>query len=166
MWVPGGAAGGTSSFFSGENDSFSNKDLDLSYCITSVCLFVLLLIRRRIFTSLKIYQWIAKSSLWEPFLAIIHPQIFIEWWLCAKHCSRHCVQLLQMLCNCMDCRPPGASVHGISQARILECVAISSSRGSSQPKDWICIPCIGRWVLYQGSPSFILFIILWFNLQL
>ena len=32
------------SFFSGENDSFSNKDLDLSYCMTSVCLFVLLLI--------------------------------------------------------------------------------------------------------------------------
>ena len=32
----------------------------------------------------------------------------------------------------MDCSPPGSSVHGISQVRILECVAISSSRGSSQ----------------------------------
>ena len=35
----------------------------------------------------------------------------------------------------MDCDPPGSSVHGISQARILEWVAISSSRGSSWPRD-------------------------------
>ena len=35
------------------------------------------------------------------------------------------------LCNPVDCSPPGSSVHGISQARILEWVAISSSRGSS-----------------------------------
>ena len=34
---------------------------------------------------------------------------------------------------------PGSSVHGISQARILEWVAISSSRGSSWPKDRTCI---------------------------
>ena len=37
----------------------------------------------------------------------------------------------------MDCRPPGSSVPGISQARILEWVAISFSRGSSWPRDWI-----------------------------
>ena len=35
----------------------------------------------------------------------------------------------------MDCRPPGSSVHEISQARILEWVAISFSRGSSRPRD-------------------------------
>ena len=39
------------------------------------------------------------------------------------------------LCNPMDCSPPGSSVHGILQARILEWVAISSSRGSSRPRD-------------------------------
>ena len=39
------------------------------------------------------------------------------------------------LCNPMDCSPPGSSVHGIFQARILEWVAISFSRGSSQPRD-------------------------------
>ena len=37
----------------------------------------------------------------------------------------------------MDCSPPGSSVRGISQARILEWVAISSSRGSSQSRDYI-----------------------------
>ena len=36
----------------------------------------------------------------------------------------------------LDCSPPGASVHGILHARILEWVAISFSRGSSWPRDW------------------------------
>ena len=39
------------------------------------------------------------------------------------------------LCNPMDCSPPGSSVHGIFQTRVLEWVAISFSRGSSQPRD-------------------------------
>ena len=38
------------------------------------------------------------------------------------------------LCNPTDCSPPGSTVHGISQARILEQFAISSSKGSSQPR--------------------------------
>ena len=37
-----------------------------------------------------------------------------------------------------DCSPPGSSAHGISQARILEWVAISFSRGSFWPRDWTC----------------------------
>ena len=40
------------------------------------------------------------------------------------------------LCDPVDCSPPGSSVHGILQARILELVAISFSRGSSWPRDW------------------------------
>ena len=47
----------------------------------------------------------------------------------------------------MDCSPPGSSVRGILQARILEWVAISSSRGSSRPRDQTHISCIGRWIL-------------------
>ena len=39
------------------------------------------------------------------------------------------------LCDPMDCSLPGSSLHGILQARVLEWVAISSSRGSSQPRD-------------------------------
>ena len=39
------------------------------------------------------------------------------------------------LCDSGDCSPPGASVHGILQARTLEWGAISSSRGSSRPRD-------------------------------
>ena len=39
------------------------------------------------------------------------------------------------LCDCTDYRPPGSSIHGILQARILEWVAIPFSRGSSRPRD-------------------------------
>ena len=47
----------------------------------------------------------------------------------------------------MDCSPPRFSVQGTSQARILEWVAISFSRGSSRPRDRTCVSCIGRWIL-------------------
>ena len=54
-------------------------------------------------------------------------------------------KLCLTLCNPMDCSPPGSFVHGTFQARILEWVAISSSRGPSHSRDWIwvfCISCI------------------------
>ena len=46
------------------------------------------------------------------------------------------------LCNPVDCSPPGSSVHGIFQAKILEWVAISCCRGSSQPRDQIAPPTL------------------------
>ena len=55
------------------------------------------------------------------------------------------------LCNPMDCSPPGFSVHGIFQARVLEWGAISFSRGSSQPRDRTLVSCIGRCVLLPLS---------------
>ena len=56
--------------------------------------------------------------------------------------------------NPVDCNPPGSSVHGILQARILKWVVMPSSRGSSQPKDQTCfsyVSWISRWVLYHES---------------
>ena len=47
-----------------------------------------------------------------------------------------CALLCPTLCCPMDCRPPGSSVHGIFQVRLLEWNAISYSRGSSQSRDW------------------------------
>ena len=46
------------------------------------------------------------------------------------------------LCNPMVCSPPGSSIHGILQARILERVAMSFSRGSSWPRDGTQVSCI------------------------
>ena len=50
-------------------------------------------------------------------------------------CVRSVAHLYLTLCGPMDCSPPASSVQGISQARILEWVAISFSRGSSRPRD-------------------------------
>ena len=45
-------------------------------------------------------------------------------------------------CINMDCSPPGSSVHGILQERILEWVAIPFSKGSSRPMNWTWVSCI------------------------
>ena len=50
----------------------------------------------------------------------------------------HLSQLCPTLCNPMDYSPPGSSLHGILQARILDWVAMPSSRGYSQPRDRTC----------------------------
>ena len=46
------------------------------------------------------------------------------------------------LCDPIDCSPPGSSIHGILQARILEWVVVTFSRGSSQPRDQTWVSCI------------------------
>ena len=52
----------------------------------------------------------------------------------------------------MDCSPPGCSIHGISQARVLGWVAVSFSRGSSRPRDPTWVSCTaGRCFYCQGS---------------
>ena len=52
-------------------------------------------------------------------------------------------------CNPMDINASGSSVRGIFQARVLEQVAVSFSRGSSQPRDWTYVSWIVRWILYH-----------------
>ena len=67
---------------------------------------------------------------------ISRPLIFTELpmlWLVTQSC--------QTLCKPMYCIPPGSSVHGILQARILEWVAVPFSRGSSQPRDQTGVSC-------------------------
>ena len=69
-------------------------------------------------------------------------------------CAHSVARLCPILGDPMNCSPPGSSVHGISQARILEWVTISSSKGSSLPRDgnWVSfVWCIGRWSLYFGA---------------
>ena len=55
---------------------------------------------------------------------------------CSYHLKALVAQSCSTLCDPMNCSPPGSSVHGILQARILEWVAIPFSRGSSWPRDW------------------------------
>ena len=84
-----------------------------------------------------------------------------------KNCeiiSAHCLKLLvyftclqaqsgPTLCNRMDCSPPGSSVHGILQARILEWVVMPSSRGSSQPRDRTCVSWIASGFFTTEPPG-------------
>ena len=76
------------------------------------------------------------------------------------------------LCNPMDCSPPGSSVHGILQARILEWSAISFSRRSSPPRDQTSVTCMspgfaGRFFTTEplGKPATILLFNLLFLLN-
>ena len=72
--------------------------------------------------------------------------------LCSFLCRcRLVAKSVQHFCDPMDCRLPGSSVHGISQARIPEWVVISFSRGSSWPRVQSCISCIDRQILYHWA---------------
>jgi len=78
--------------------------------------------------------------------------------ICAFMHAQSCLTL----CGPMDSSPPGSYIHGILQARVLNWVAGSSSRGSSQPRDPTCVFCIGRWILYHlGSPPESASLLLW-----
>ena len=80
---------------------------------------------------------------------------------CMEASSRMCLhakslQLCPTLCNPMDCSPPGFSVHGILQARILEWVAMLSSMAFSQPRDRARVLGLQHWqasTLPLGPPG-------------
>ena len=73
---------------------------------------------------------------------------YIKAWMYTKS-----LQSCLTLCDPMHLSLPGPSVHGILQARILEWVAISSSRGSScrDRTDVFCSSCIGTWILFHWT---------------
>ena len=56
-------------------------------------------------------------------------------------------------CDLMHCSPPGSSVHGILQVRILEWLVISFSRGSSWLKDQTWVSFMGRWIFTTEPPG-------------
>ena len=78
-------------------------------------------------------------------------------WLIAKLCP--------IVCDPMDCSLLCSSVCGISEARILECIAISLFRGTSWLRDQTQISCIGRWILYcQATREAQSLVYLWTNI--
>ena len=56
-----------------------------------------------------------------------------------------------LYCDPMNCNPPGSSVHRMSQARVLEWVTISLSRGLSPPRDWAPFSYTGKRILYHWA---------------
>ena len=84
-------------------------------------------------------------------------KIFTGFLTVNKQCNPHlycCCSVAQSclpLWDTVDCSEPDSSVHGISQARIVEWVAISFSMGSSWLRNQTCISCIGRHILYHWA---------------
>ena len=97
-------------------------------------------------------RWVGSSCNWQllPFFVLCKITVCV---LCVSH------SVILQLCNPMDCSPPGSSVHGVLQARILVWVAISFSRGSSPPRSGTWVSCIaGRFfdgLSHQGSLYYI-----------
>ena len=76
--------------------------------------------------------------------------------VCVRVCAHSVAKTCPTLCDHVGYSPPGSSVHGILQTRILEWVAISSSKASSGPRDQTCvscISCIGKQILYTEPPG-------------
>ena len=93
--------------------------------------------------------WFQVYNIVIQFFNIFTPfKVTIKYWLYSLY-SLLVARSHPTLCDPMGCRLPGSSIHGISRARMLEWVAISFSRGSSQPRDWTLASCIGRQILYR-----------------
>ena len=100
-----------------------------------------------------IFSRICLTPFWQGNLLLHYRRVKGEVGFTAPFCVCVCVcvhvhmftQSCLTLCNLMDCSPPGSSVHGIFQERILERVAISYSRGSSRSRDWTWVSCISYW---------------------
>ena len=69
--------------------------------------------------------------------------------------ARVCAQSCTTICNPMDCRLPGSSIHGISQARVLEWGAIAFSVDAPIPKELVlpCLDCIFKKSPFTNSKS-------------
>ena len=106
-------------------------------CITSLCLSCLASkMGTIIIPSLEDFFFYRFSVLLLSTKWLEHSWTYIKVYTHAQSLS-----FIWLLCDPTDCSLPGSSVHGISQARILECVAISSSRVPSQPRDQTPIAC-------------------------
>ena len=92
-----------------------------------------------------------KSHSWFPF------RYRNRWWYLSLHgVTTYVVRPLSpiwLFCDSVDCSPPGSSVHGIWQARVLEWVASPFSSGFSQPRGRAYVSCIGRWFFTTETPG-------------
>ena len=82
------------------------------------------------------------------------PQSFPAW----ETKESEVTQSYPILCDPLECSPQGSSVHGSFQARVLEWVAISFSRGSSKPRDQTRVShiagrCFTIWATRESFPS-------------
>ena len=110
--------------------------------------------------NIEFFEWMDISFRYERLFSFQYVNIEEVWWfkiLDIYKVTQKSVKVFLLLlvtqscptlCDPMDCSPPGSSFHGILQARILEWVPLSFSRGSSQLWDWTQVSSIaGRFVI-------------------
>ena len=95
--------------------------------------------------------WVVYSLSWERIWEKQITYSFIQSFIVCACMLSHFSHI--WLCNAMDCILPGSSVHGILQARILEWVAMPSSRGFSHPRNWTRVSCFGRQVFFTTNAT-------------
>ena len=96
--------------------------------------------------TMEYYSAVKKNSFESVLMRWMKLEPIIQSEVSQKDNHQYSVWLFWDLKNCS---PPDSSVHGISQARILERVAISFSRGSSPPRDWIHVSFLSREIFYH-----------------
>ena len=96
-----------------------------------------------IFSLYILFQFTFTHSLISHIQTHTHAHTYVCCCLVIKSCLT--------LCDPMNYSPPGFSIHGISQARTLEWVAVPFFRESYQPRDQTWISCIGRQILYHWA---------------
>ena len=107
----------------------------------------------------KSWTWLSDWTDWlncRKFQTSYNTYIFVRLFCCLVP------ELCLTLRDPMDCSPPGSSVHVISQARRLDWVAISFSKGSSWPRNQICVSWIGKWIIYCWATREV-FLFRWYN---
>ena len=111
------------------------------------------MVQINLFTKWKLSHKYRKRNSWLPRGTGVRDKLGDQnrhkYTVCVHTCAAH---LYPTLRHPVYCSPPGSSVYGISQVRILKWVAISYSRGSSRPRDQSCISCVScidRQIVYH-----------------
>ena len=175
-WKPSGSLGylnsSHSSFLLGPcNKPFFAPQSDVSMCLASPCIGHMNLAFGNTFKELSPPDpwspWCNETWIWKKASHLAWRISDLYWCFDVGQCGLVVrvkpILSLQRGCACSvvsdSLQPhrlhlPGSSVHGIFQARALQWVAISFSRGSSWPRDWThvsCTSCIGRHILYHWA---------------
>ena len=105
---------------------------------------------------MRIFSYACWPSVWSILNWDIYNMKFRLLFICLSCCCCLVTKSCSSLCNSINSSPPGSSVCGISQMRIVEWVVLPFCRESSRPWDQTHISCIAAdslWLSHQGSPS-------------
>ena len=131
-----------------------------------VCVYAFMSTHRHSYRHIYIiYAWndhlLASSDTYSSSIYAVLACVPYEMCVCVCVCV--CLSCIWLFVTPMDCSLPVSFDHGISQARTLEWVAVSFSRGSSWPRDWTHVSYTGRQILYHWASRELLDLSIFFS---